>query len=120
MKSCPKGKILRKSYKRKSYRRSSGIRVSDSNVSSSCIKDRGSKGKGKKIFKNLRVGSLTDLGYSISSPKSSRRRSLKKAVNKYGKSSTIKKLNVIAVYNKRVSPKTTKTAKSDMEYVRGI
>ena len=120
MRTCPKGKTLRKSYKRKSYRRSSGVRVSGSNVPSSCIKDRGSRGKGKKIFKNLRVGSLTNLGYSVSSPKTSRRRSLKKAVKEYGKSSTIKKLNVIAVYNKRVSPKTTKTARSDMEYVRSI
>ena len=120
MKSCPKEKILRKSYKRKSYRRTSGVRVSGTKVSASCIKDRGSRGKGKKIFKNLRVGSLTNLGYSISSPKSSRRRSLKKAVKEYGKSSTIKKLNVIAVYNKRTSPKTTKIAKTDMQYVRDI
>jgi len=106
--SCPKCKVLRKSYSRKSYSRKSGSRV------------KGSRGKGKKVFKNLRVGSLTKHGYTLSGSRESRRRSLKKAVKEYGTSSTIKKLNVISVYNKRSHPKTSRKAKEDMEFVRTL
>lgn len=118
--SCPKGKILRKSYKRSRYTRKSGSRVSASSVKSSCIKDRGSRGKGKKIFKSLKVGALSQYGYKVASPKKSRRSSLRKAVKSYGKSSTIKKLNVIGVYNKRTNPGIVNKIKQDMEYVRTL
>ena len=118
--SCPKGKVLRKSYSRKSYSRKSGSRVKGSRVKASCIKDVGSRGKGKKVFKNLRVGSLTKHGYTVSGSRDSRRISLRKAVKEYGTSSTIKKLNVISVYNKRSHPKTSRKAKEDMEFVRTL
>jgi len=118
--SCPRGQVLRKGYTRKSYKRSSGSRVKGSRVSAKCIKDRGSKGKGRKIFKNLRVGSLTKHGYAVSKKSSSRRSSLKKAVKEYGTSSVIKKLNVLSIYNKRTSPQTVKTVKSDMKFVRTL
>ena len=118
--SCPLGQMLRKGYNRKSYKRSSGSRVRGSRVSAKCIKDRGSKGKGRKIFKDLRVGSLTKHGYAVSKKSSSRRNSLKKAVKEYGTSSVIKKLNVLSIYNKRTSPQTVKTVKSDMKFVRTL
>lgn len=120
MRSCPKGKILRKSYKRKSYVRKDGSRVKGSKVKASCIKDLGAEGKGKKVVKILRVGSLRKYGYSMKSPFSSRQEALKKAVKQYGKSSTIKKLNVISLYNKRTHPKTSKRAKKDMDFVRKL
>ena len=120
VKSCPKGQILRKGYSRKSYRRSSGKRVKGSRVPSSCIRDIGSRGKGKKIFKDLRVGSLTKHGYNLSKKSSSRRTSLKKAVKEYGTSSVIKKLNVLNLYNKRKSPEIVKKVQGDMKFVRAL
>lgn len=118
--SCPRGQILRKSYSRKSYTRKSGSHVRGSKVKASCIRDVGSIGKGKKVFKNLRVGSLIKHGYSLAGSRDKRRKSLRKAVNEYGTSSTIKKLNVISVYNKRSHPKTSRKAKEDIEYVRTL
>jgi hypothetical protein len=56
----------------------------------------------------------------MKSPSSKRHEALKKAVKKYGKSSTIKKLNVISLYNKRTHPKTSKRAKKDMEFIRKL
>lgn len=120
VKSCPKGQILRKGYSRKSYKRSSGKRVKGSRVPPSCIRDIGSRGKGKKIFKDLRVGSLTKHGYNLSKKYSSRRTSLKKAVREYGTSSVIKKLNILNVYNKRKSPEIVKKVQGDMKFVRTL
>jgi hypothetical protein len=120
MRSCPKGKLMRKSYSRKSYFRKDGSRVKSSIVKASCIKDVGSKGKGKKIIKILRKGSLRKHGYAMKSPVQKRHDALRKAVKEYGKSSTIKKLNVISLYNKRSHPKTSLKAKKDMEFVRKL
>jgi hypothetical protein len=118
--SCPKGQILRKSYTRKSYRRSSGKRVKGSRVPAKCIRDLGSKGKGRKVIIDLQKGSLTNLGYKVANNVSSRRSSLKKAVDKYGSSSVIHKLNVLNVYNKRKSPQISKKVKDDMKFVRKL
>lgn len=118
--NCPKGSIKRKSYRRSSYTKKSGVKVRGSYIKSSCIRDRGSRGKGKKIIQSLKKGALSQYGYKVKSPKKSRRSSLRKAVKSYGKSSTIKKLNVIGVYNKRSSPSTVKKIKQDMEYVRTL
>jgi len=120
MRSCPKGKILRRSYTKKSYVKKNGTKVRCSKVKAACIKDIGLKGKGQKIIGKLRVGSLRKYGYSIKSPSSKRHESLKEAIKEYGKSSTIKKLNVISIYNKRSNPKTSRKAKLDMEFVRKV
>lgn len=128
--SCPRGYIKRKAYSRKShsrksFRRTSGIkvrgsRVSGSRVKASCIKDVGARGKGKRVITDLKKGELTSLGYSTSSPRTSRRKALRRASRKFSKSELIKKLNVLNVYNKRSHPKTAKKARQDMEYVRTL
>jgi hypothetical protein len=41
-----------------------------------------------------------------------------RAVKKYGKTSTIRKLNAVAVYTRRRSPAKSRTFRSDMKYVQ--
>jgi hypothetical protein len=120
MRSCPKSKILRKSYSRKSYRRKDGSRVRGSKVKASCIEDKGKKGKGKRVIPELRRGALSKHGYAVSSPRSSRLKSLRKASREYGVTSVIHKLNVIATYNKTTHPEKTKKVRQDMEFVRKL
>jgi hypothetical protein len=79
-----------------------------------------SQSKGKVLGLILKKGSLSKYGYKALSPKRSRQRSLKKALNKYGSSTLIKKLNVLSIYNKNVNPKLSKSVKSDMAYVRKL
>ena len=84
--TCPKGKIMRRS-----YRTSSGKRVKKG-----CIKDRGRKGKGKKTLP-LPSGdiSLSSVGYSTKLPMHERRKSLDKASKKYGILPSLRHLNLI-------------------------
>lgn len=108
--------ILRKSYTRKAYIRKNGTRVKRTRVPASRIKDRGLPGKGKKLF-SLKKGTLTQYGYDSTASAKSRRRSLRKAVKKYGALSISKKLNAVSVLTKRTAPGKSKTFKSDQKWV---
>lgn len=57
-------------------------------------------------------------GYHASSSKTSRHKSLRKTVRSVGALSTFRKLNAIATYTKRTSPKTSKTFKTDRDWVK--
>lgn len=70
--------------------------------------------------KPLKKGSLTRLGYHMRSPVTSRHKALRKSVDKYGKASTIWKLNVQSTYRKRSDPKLAKSIKRDIAYVRNL
>ena len=72
----------------------------------------------KNIIGPLKEGKLTDLGYSPSKKATTRRRALRKAVQKYGKLSTLRKVNAVAVLTKRRAPKTSKTYKADVKYLQ--
>jgi hypothetical protein len=93
-------------------------------VKSSCIKEQGKEGSGRnrsrklKVIPVLRKGSME--GYSTKSPLKTRHSALKRTLRKYGFSSTIKKLNVLNVYNKTRNPKVSKTAIKDMNYIRKL
>jgi hypothetical protein len=108
MHKCPSGKIHRKSYTKKN-----GV-----HVKGACIKDMGKAGKG---FPNgigkLHEGELSDVGYSFTKKPILRHRALNKATKKYGPLSVYRKLNALSVYTKRTSPKTSKTAKADRNYL---
>ena len=62
-------------------------------------------------------GDLSKLGYSLGKSARSRHASLKKAVKRYGRLSTSRKLNALAVFNKRRHPLTARKARADRKFV---
>ena len=62
-------------------------------------------------------GDLKKLGYSLGKSARSRHTSLKKAVKRYGRLSTSRKLNALAVFNKRRHPQTARKARADRKFV---
>lgn len=110
---------LGKTIRRKGYtarRRGKTVRVRPG-----LIKDVGAPGKGLKGgpgIGKLKEGDLSSLGYSVNQKTSTRRRAVDRAVAKYGKLSALRKLNAVAVYTRRTSPKKSKTFKSDVRYIQ--
>ena len=111
--ACPSGKI-----RRSGYTTQRGV-----TVKSKCIKDRGAKGRWQTVRRMLGIGSLkkgdlTAFGYSHTKTADERHEVLDKAVSKYGRAATIRKLNAIATYSKRTAPSRAKTYRTDMHYVQ--
>jgi hypothetical protein len=110
-KSCPKGSISRKSY----------IRKGNVKVHAACVKSKSLRAKKKKpavYLPPLKLGSLKKYGYSVHDSIKKRHTALKKAIKKYGSSSTIKKLNAIRLLTKNTSPKNSKIYEKDLRYVQ--
>ena len=100
--------------RRKAYTRKNGVYVK-----SSCVRDMGNPGKGyPNGIGKLKKGDLTKHNYSLKSSKLSRHRALNKAIKEYGALSVYRKLNALAVYTKNTSPLTSKTAKSDRNWIK--
>lgn len=113
--------IRRRGYTRKAYTRKTGIRVRGSRVPSGLIRDVGAPGKGLKGgpgIGKLRQGLMSSLGYSVTAKAKTRRAAVDKAVKKYGKLSTLRKLNAVAVYTRRTLPMRSRAFKSDVKYVQ--
>ncbi len=108
------GKIRRRGYTRKN----------GTKVRARMIKDVGAPGKwrarhmGAPGIGKLKQGDLKAVGYNVNASATRRHAAVKKAVKKYGRNSTIRKLNAVAVYTRRTSPKKSRTFKSDMKYVQ--
>lgn len=117
-------RIRRVAYTRKSYTRKTGTRVKGSRVPARLIRDVGAPGKwryehmGAPGIGKLKPGQLTAVGYSASKGVSARHKAVDKAVKKYGKLSTLRKLNAVAVYTRRTAPTKSRTFKSDVKYVQ--
>ncbi len=84
------------------------------------VKDVGAPGKwsakhGPGIGE-LKPGGL--MGYTPSASKTSRHKSLRKAVKKVGPLSTFRKLNALATYTKRTAKSKSRTAKADRNWVK--
>ena len=114
--ACSSGYIRRSGYTAR--RRGTSYRVK-----SKCIKDRGAKGKWRVVRRMLGIGSLskgdlTAFGYSHLRGTADRHQALDKAVRRYGRAKTIRKLNAIATYSKRTGPSRAKTYRTDMRYVQ--
>ena len=90
---CPAGYIRRRASRR---------------ARSTCIKGIGP----------LKKGLLTSLGYSHTKKAVTRHRALNLAVKKYGRTSTIRKLNAIRVYTRRKAPSASGIYTADMHYVQ--
>jgi hypothetical protein len=114
--ACPPGKIRRVGYTAKR-------RGTKYTVKSKCIKDRGAKGRWRTVRRMLGIGplskgDLTALGYSHLRSTEDRHKALDKAVSRYGRATTIRKLNAISTYAKRTGPSRSKTYRTDMHYVQ--
>jgi len=115
-----RGYIRRAAYTRKTK---SGTRV---RVSSGLIKNVGRPGKGYRGPNGspgigpLREGELSQFGYTNVVKKSvkSRRSALKKAVKRYGSLSVRRKLQAVATYTKRTSPRASKVFKADIAWIK--
>jgi len=66
----------------------------------------------------LKKGLMKKVGYSVTAKTSARHRAVDRAVKKYGKLSTLRKLNAVAVYTRRRSPAKSRKFKSDVKYVQ--
>jgi hypothetical protein len=120
--SCPLGKVRREGYiatrKKKSFIGRLLKRGTTYRVKPSCVKDRGATGIGPAVIGPLKKGDLTSKGYSATDPASQRHAALAQAVGAYGRLSTLRKLNAIAVLNKTTSPSRAKTFKTDRNWVK--
>ena len=63
-------------------------------------------------------GSLSKYGYSLHKSKLARHRAITKAVRVYGPAKTIKKINVLSIYNKKHHKKAAQKANSDEKYIQ--
>lgn len=112
--------IRRAAYTRKTK---SGTRV---RVPAALIKNVGRPGKGytgpdgRPGIGPLREGELSQFGYANVVKKSAktRRAALKKAVARYGSLSVRRKLQAVATYTKRTSPRASKVFKSDIAWIK--
>lgn len=117
-------KIRRKAYTRRAYKKKTGTRVKGSRVPARMIRDVGAPGKwraehmGAPGIGALKSGDLQAVGYRVSDPTGRRHAAIDTAIRKYGKLSTLRKLNAVAVYTRRTSPAKSKVFKSDVRYVQ--
>jgi hypothetical protein len=112
-------KITRKAY----MRRKPGAKTKTVKVPATRIRDVGALGRwqsvtGMKGIGPLKKGELKAVGYDATASAPARHAALDKAVKKYGRLSTLRKLNAIAVYTKRTVPSRSRTYKTDRNYVK--
>ena len=116
--------IRRRSYTRKAYTRKTGVSVRGSRVPARMIRDVGAPGKwryehmGAPGIGKLQKGLMSSLGYNVNAKATTRHTAVDKAVKKYGKLSTLRKLNAVAVYTRRTSPVKSRKFKSDVKYIQ--
>ena len=76
------------------------------------------KKTGLKGIGPLKKGLLKKVGYDVTARTTRRHAAVDRAVKAYGKLSTLRKLNAVAVYTRKRSPATSRTFKSDVHYVQ--
>jgi hypothetical protein len=86
-------------------------------VKAHCVKGEASK-QPANIIGPLKKGSLTDLGYSAADSMATRHASLSKAVGKYGRLSTYRKLNAVATLTKNTAPTKAAVFKADRDWIK--
>ena len=65
-------------------------------------------------------GDLVNLGYSMTKKARTRHGALKKAVKKFGRATVSRKLNALAIFNKRRHPATARKARADRKYAMKV
>jgi len=110
-------RIDRKRHPRKGYyRRGKWIRKSNVKRSVYYAKDRGARGRGPKIIKITKPGSLGGEGF-FSLPTETRHRRELTLARRVGEMQVMGKLSAIGVLNKRTNPTLSKKAFADRRYV---
>lgn len=104
--------------RRKGYTTRKGTRVSARR-----IRDVGARGKWQSVHRKpgigkLKPGLLKAVGYSVTDRATRRHKAVDRAIKTYGRLSTLRKLNAVAVYTRRTSPAKSRAFKSDMKYVQ--
>jgi len=84
-------------------------------VKSALIRNRGSPGKGKKLF-SLTPGKL--YGYSVSASPVARHRSLRTAISRNGALTVFRRLQALMILNKRTAPMMNRTIRKNRNWVR--
>jgi hypothetical protein len=79
---------------------------------------KGTRRGGKVKIGPLKKGKLTNVGYSVGSKATTRHLAVDRAVKKYGRLSTLRKLNAVRVFTRRTSPVKSRKFKSDVRYVQ--
>ena len=110
---CPEGQIRRKAYTRKD----------GTFVKSTCVKDRGLPGKTPLKRRSLPIpvkGALGKYGYSniAKTLARDRREALLKGVKDTDYATIIRRINLIANYNKNSNPEVFKRIKSDITWMQ--
>lgn len=107
---CSVGEILRKAYTRKDGTR----------VKSTCIKDVGKKGKSSKVLPTPVKGSLGQYGYKNvkNTPVKTRHDALEKGVKDVGYATIIRRVNLIANYNKNTNPAVYDILRKDIGWMQ--
>lgn len=123
VKSCSKGEILRKGYVRKAYTRSDGTFVKSKRIAAVCVPDKGKPGKTKaseKVLPKPKKGGLGKYGYhNIKTTGTAKRRAaLTSAVKDEGYAPIVRRLNLIANYNKNSDPRVHALMRSDMAWMK--
>lgn len=128
-KKCKSGEIekvgyYRKGYQRKSFKRSDGTAVKSSYISNTyvpptCIKDVGKPGKGPKTLpKPGDEIHLTNYGYNIHRPESTRRSALRKASRDSSILLVLRRLNLLRNY--QALPENKDIMTQDVEYMKQL
>jgi hypothetical protein len=116
---CGRGKILRAAYTRRSSRTGTKTRVPEQ-----CIRNVGAPGKGYKGvgpgIGRLQKGELAAYGYEnvTSMSTDARHAALRKAIRAFGALTVWRKLNAVHVYTRALAPASSKTFKSDMNWIK--
>ena len=120
-KTCKSGQILREGYtatrKKKTLFGRLLNRGTTYRVGPTCIKNKGNPGKGPAVIGPLKQGDLKAVGYSYADSADKRHTALAKAVGLYGRLSTLRKLNAVAVLNKTVAPTRANTYRTDRNWI---
>ena len=113
-KKCKSGQILREGYtatrKKKTLFGRLLNRGTTYRVKPTCV-------KGPAVIGPLKQGDLKAVGYSYADSADKRHTALAKAVGLYGRLSTLRKLNAVAVLNKTVAPTRANTYRTDRNWV---
>ena len=115
----------KKAYHRKSYTRKNGTRVRATHVKKTHIPARYIKKQGlttgkKNLIPMKDMRHLRTFGYSFSKMSSDRHKSLKKAIEKYGRNWAVRRLTALANVRPKLPKyeKLAKKARSDVKFVK--
>lgn len=125
MPKCKKGEIVRKGGWVSGYYRSDGTYVKEHYRKAVCVKDVGLRGKtpkSKRVLPPLEKGGLGKYGYANvkKTTANSRRKALSKGVKKEGYLPIMRRLVLVANYNKNSDPEAHKRMRADVEWMKRV